>query len=69
MIKHFCDICGKELFVQNTALTNTALLQRERDGMCRPLYHTNPNMEICEGCAHTICDVMDALKKGKEVTT
>ena len=65
MIKHFCDICGKELFVQNTALKNTKLIQRDRDGMNRPLYRTTPDMEICEGCARAICDVMDALKNGK----
>ena len=53
--------------MQNTALKNTKLIQRDRDGMNGPLYRTTPDMEICGGCAHVICDVMDALKNGKEV--
>lgn len=67
MIKHFCDICGKYLTVCNKALSNTALITRELDEMNRPLYHTIKGMEICDECACTLCDVMDALKRGKEV--
>lgn len=67
MIKHFCDICEKRLSVQNTALNNTTLIMREFDDMNRPLYHTTNGMEICEDCARTLCNVMEALRKGKEV--
>ena len=67
MIKHFCDICDKYLTVCNKALSDTALITRELDGMNRPLYHTIKGMEICEDCAKTLCDVTDALRKGKEV--
>lgn len=67
MIKHFCDICEKRLSVQNTALKDTAVIMRNFDEMYRPVYYTMRHLEICEDCAHTLCDVMDALKKGKEV--
>lgn len=67
MIKHFCDICEKRLMPMNTALKDTAFIMRDLDGMCRPVFHTLKNMEICDDCANTLCDVTNALKNGKEV--
>lgn len=67
MLKHFCDVCGKELDVSNTALSDTSLIERDLDGLCNIIYRTKIHAEICEDCAFTLCRVMIALKEGKEV--
>ena len=51
----------------NTALKDTAFIMRDVDGMCRPIFHTLKNMEICDECANTLCDVTNALRQGKDV--
>lgn len=66
MVKHFCDICGKEIS-GISCVTDVTLLT----GLIETQFNTLPTekggCEICVSCANTIIRTIDMMKKGKEV--
>ena len=66
MIKHFCDICGKEL-IENDTISDVTLLT---DLHCAQFYtfpEYKQNCEICVSCAQIIIDTIKMMKKGRGV--
>lgn len=66
MIKHFCDICGKEVIGINriedvTLLSDLVLTQFST----LPAHETG--CELCTSCAKTIIDTIKQMKKGRGV--
>lgn len=66
MIKHFCDICGKEVTginrIEGVTLLSDLLLAQFAT---MPTHETE--CELCISCAKTIIDTIKQMKKGRGV--
>lgn len=66
MIKHFCDICGKELIEANTVSDVTLLTGVMCAQFCTLPTQEN-NCELCITCANTLIDTIKQMKRGRGV--
>lgn len=66
MIKHFCDICGKELS-GNNGITDVTLLTDLQLTQFNTLPTHETKCEICLSCARTVIATIKEMRKGKGV--
>ena len=62
MIKHFCDLCGKQIDSNNTALTDYKSIE-SFNGLHGLQYNMSTDKEICYSCAKTLKTVTEAIIK------
>lgn len=66
MIKHFCDICNKEISSSSRVNDVTLLVKLNFSQFAVSAEHDD-NCELCITCANTIIRTIDMMKRGKEV--
>lgn len=66
MIKHFCDICGKEIS-GISRVSDVTLLCNIVESQFTTLPDHETGCEICVSCAKTIIDTVSAMKRGRGV--
>lgn len=66
MVKHFCDICGKEVSGISKVEGVTLLTDLVLSQFTTLPVHTD-NCEICVSCANTIIGTIKEMRKGRGV--
>ena len=67
MIKHYCDLCKKEIMADDERIVDDVLLPSVIVGTKDVFVIEYANCEICMKCAETLVETTRQLKQGRGV--